>query len=245
MEYVRLRRLAFAAWELSSGRKLIDIALDYGFETHSGFSKAFKRRYGVSPEKYRAYVKCEKPPMPDILRMNEYSIGGVIMEPKIVTLGVIKLAGYRIKTKAENGENIKAIPEFWQAYLTDGRAMKLHGGDFVKKHAEYGACFPVNPENNEFSYVIGIEVKDGAVIPKEFYACEIPEATYAVFSTPPVLAEEFSKTIQGTWQFIYNEWFPASGYEYAPNCVDFEYYDEKNMSDAGNVCDIYIPVAKK
>ncbi|MCL2593007.1 MAG: AraC family transcriptional regulator [Defluviitaleaceae bacterium] len=43
MKYVRLRRLCFAASEFSSGRKLIDIAMDYGFETHSGFSKAFKR----------------------------------------------------------------------------------------------------------------------------------------------------------------------------------------------------------
>ncbi|MDR2941750.1 MAG: helix-turn-helix domain-containing protein [Treponema sp.] len=37
MEYVRNRRLAFAASALNSGRKIIDIAVDYGFETHYTF----------------------------------------------------------------------------------------------------------------------------------------------------------------------------------------------------------------
>jgi len=54
----------------------------------------------------------------------------------------------------------------------------------------------------------------------------------------------FVKNIQGTWVFIMEEWFPTSGYEYAPNGVDFEYYREE-MTEKGNVCDIYIPVVKK
>ncbi len=45
MGYVRSRRLAFAASELDSGQRILDIALKYGFETHSGFSKAFRRHF--------------------------------------------------------------------------------------------------------------------------------------------------------------------------------------------------------
>ncbi len=29
------------------------------------------------------------------------------------------------------------------------------------------------------------------------------------------------------------------------NCVDYELYDERCMSETGKVCDIYIPVVKK
>jgi len=245
MEYVRLRRLAYAVSELSSGRKLIDIAMDYGFETHSGFTKAFKRHYGVSPERYRINARGEKPLVPDILRMNKLNIGGIVMEPIFVTLPAIKIAGYEIKTKNTDGENNKAIPAFWTEYLTDGRVQRLHGAEFLKGHAEYGACFAVNPENGEFSYVIGVEVKDGASVPDEFHTCELPPATYAMFSTPPCTKEEFSNNIQGTWQYIMDDWFPGSGYEYAPGCVDFEYYGEKAMSDTEAVCDIYIPVVKR
>ena len=236
MKYVRSRRLAFAAAELTSGRKLIDIAMDYGFETHSGFSKAFKRRYGVSPETYRTYAHQGKPPTPDILSMKKYYTGGIVMEPTFVTRGGINLVGYELKTRETEGENSRDIPAFWDAYMTDGRAKYLRQAEFVKGCAEYGACFPVSLENGEFSYVIGLEIKDGAEIPQELHVCHLPPATYAVFSVP--WCEDFTQKIQGTWRYIMEEWFPASGYEYAPNCVDFEYYD-----DAG--CGIHIPVVKK
>lgn len=245
MGYVRLRRLAFAVSELSSGRKLIDIALDYGFETHSGFSRAFKRHYGITPERYRLHAQTGKPPLPDLLRMNDYFIGGIVMEPKFVTLPAIRLAGYALETRNVDGENNHAIPAFWTACIADGRMERLHKADFVKNHAEYGACFPENPENNEFSYVIGVEVKDGAQVPSAFHTCELPPATYVVFSTPPCHQAEFSKNIQGTWQYIMNDWFPSSGYEYAPGCVDFEHYAENTMGENDNVCDIYIPVVKR
>lgn len=245
MEYVRLRRLSFAVSELSSGRKLIDIAMDYGFETHSGFSKAFKRRYGVSPEIYRVHARADKPPLPDILHMHKYLVGGIVMEPKFVSLPAIKLAGYALKTRSVDNENSREIPKFWTSYLADGRVEKLHRSAFVKNHAEYGACFPEDPQNGEFSYVIGVEVKDGAEISKEFHTCELPPATYAVFASPPCERPSFSKNIQGTWQYIMNEWFPSSGYEYAAGCVDFELYGESCMGDKNLVCEIYIPVIKK
>jgi len=244
MEYVRLRRLAFAASELSSGRKLIDIAMEYGFETHSGFSKAFKRQYGVPPEVYRIRSYSNKPPLPDILRMNNYLVGGIVMEPKFVTLSTVRIAGYSLNTKNSGGEASREIPAFWLAYLTDGRAERLRQSDFIKNCSEYGACFPENPGNGEFIYVIGCEVREGATVPDGFYTCELPPATYAVFSTPPSKAEEFSKSIQGTWSYIMNDWFPSSGYEYAAGCVDFEFYDSKHIGEQDNICDIYIPISK-
>lgn len=245
MHYVRNRRLTFAAHELTTGRKILDIALEYGFETHSGFSKAFRRYYGCPPESYRRHANSERPSPPSLPRMKKYLNGGIIMEPKFVTRPAVKIAGYALKTKSEGGENNRSIPAFWAAYMNDGRVNRLHGESFVKEHAEYGACFPENLDTGEFDYVIGVEVKDGAVIPEGYHVCEIPAATYAVFSTPPSDAAGFSPAIQGTWQFLFNEWFPASGYEYAPGCVDYEYYDERCMTEKAKVCDICIPVVKK
>ena len=63
-----------------------------------------------------------------------------------------------------------------------GDVKKLHEETFVKNHVEYGACFPENPENGEFIYVIGVEVKDGHTIPEGYHVCTIPDALYAVFS---------------------------------------------------------------
>ncbi|MEG0386222.1 MAG: AraC family transcriptional regulator [Solibacillus sp.] len=245
MTYVRNRRLAFAAFELSSGRRILDISLEYGFDTHSGFSKAFRRHFGCSPGTYRLHTHCERPFPPSLPLTNKYLIGGIIMEPKFVTLPAIKLAGFAIKTTSTDGENSKAIPAFWDDYMSGGKMEKLHAENFIKKHDEYGVCFQVDMETGEFEYVIGVEASESAEIPNDYHVREVPPATYAVFSTPPCSASTFAQNIQGTWNYIFNEWFPTSGYEYAPNCVDFELYDDRCMADEGKICDIYIPVVQK
>jgi AraC family transcriptional regulator len=245
MEYVRNRRLAFAAAELNSDRRIIDIAIDYGFETHSGFTKAFRRYFGCSPETYRNHASFKRPDLPVLEKMKQYVIGGIVMEPKMVKRSAFKIAGYVLKTRAKEGENLKSIPEFWKAYMSDGRVEKLHRESFLKSHTEYGACFPENIENGEFEYMIGVEIKDGITIPADYHVRELSETLYAVFSTPSANEAGFSSAIQGTWQYIFAEWFPKSGYEFDKNGVDFELYDERCMSETGKVCDIYIPVVKK
>ena len=246
MEYVRGRRLAFAAAELSTGRRIIDIAFDYGFETHSGFSKAFRRYFSCSPEKYRMHASYNIPKLPELKKTKQYINGGIVMEPKMLKLPAIKLAGFVLKTKVKGGENLKAIPQFWTACLTDGRVDRLTGELFAKNHALYGACFPENPENGEFDYVIGVEVREGGITGQDYCVRTLPEALYAVFTTPPAEDADFSSVIQGTWKYIYSEWFPKSGYEFDGNGVDFELYDEQSMGNkTGSVCAIHIPVVKK
>jgi AraC family transcriptional regulator len=247
MEYVRNSRLFYAASELTSERKIIDIAIDYGFETHSGFSKAFRRYFGCPPEAYRTHASFDVPKLPILEKTKQYIKGGIIMEPKMIKKEAVALAGFAVKTTMRDGKNKMEIPKFWQEYLHDGRCQKLHGESFLKSHAEYGACFPVNPENCEgdLEYVIGVEVKDNHVIPDGYHVCTVPEALYAVFSTPPADETNFVSAIQGTWSYIYSEWFPGSGYEFDAKGIDYELYDERCMNKTGKVVDICIPVVKR
>lgn len=55
MEYVKQRRLFAAAREIREGKRIIDAALDYGWETHSGFTKAFCSQFGYTPVLLRAF----------------------------------------------------------------------------------------------------------------------------------------------------------------------------------------------
>ena len=50
--YIKRRRLDRALEEIDAGRKAVDAALEYGFDTYAGFYKAFMNMYGCSPKKY-------------------------------------------------------------------------------------------------------------------------------------------------------------------------------------------------
>jgi AraC family transcriptional regulator len=244
MEYVRNRRLAYAASKLACGRRISDLAVDCGFETPSGFSKAFRRYFDCSPEVYRMHASFDVPKLPILKKSKQYVTGGIVMEPKMLKREAVKVAGFALTTRTKDEENKRAIPQFWHEYLTDGRVKKLHGESFLKSHVEYGACFPENLEDGEFVYVIGVEIKEGHDVPDGYHVCTLPEALYARFTTPPADEANFSLSIQGTWNYIYSEWFPNSGYEFDSNGIDFELYDERCMAKTGKVCDIYIPVVK-
>lgn len=54
-DYLRLRRLAFALRDVrDTDRRLLDIAVQYGFSSNEAFARAFKKAYGVSPSAYLA-----------------------------------------------------------------------------------------------------------------------------------------------------------------------------------------------
>ena len=49
MEYVKERKIICASESILQGTKILDVAIEYGWESHSGFIKAFKSYYGFSP----------------------------------------------------------------------------------------------------------------------------------------------------------------------------------------------------
>ncbi|WP_348920712.1 helix-turn-helix domain-containing protein [Enterococcus rotai] len=57
--YILNRRLKKVLYEIASGKKAIDTAFLYGFDTYAGFYKAFVKEYGCSPKRYLAIYKNE------------------------------------------------------------------------------------------------------------------------------------------------------------------------------------------
>ena len=54
MEYVCRRRLIRACEDILDGMRIIDVAIKYGWQSHSAFSKSFNREFGFSPSLLRA-----------------------------------------------------------------------------------------------------------------------------------------------------------------------------------------------
>ena len=166
------------------------------------------------------------------------------MYPKIVSFGPAKVAGYLHKTSMSNN----TVPAFWQEIFSDGRHKKLHQQDFVKTHREYGVCF--DSDGDTFSYVVGVEIKDGANVPSEFTACDLPKSEYAVFSAQSMEA------IPQAWKEAYDWLHSTESHTYTKGSMDFELYETDCTSCTGNAeceacenndikCDVYIAVTKK
>ncbi|MBW7882052.1 MAG: AraC family transcriptional regulator [Caldilineaceae bacterium] len=153
----------------------------------------------------------------------------VIKEAKIVTKPAFKVAGLLYHGRPEGN----AIPTLWERFAA--RMGELH--DAVHPEVCYGAGDNMDEQTGEFDYLAACEVKQTAELPEGMVGWEIPAATYAVFTTTlPAIGKTFEE--------IYNQWLPSSGYRRASG-PEFEYYDARfDPNDPNSIFELYIPVEK-
>ncbi len=89
-EYIRAIRLSKAALTLrDGGGRVVDVAFDFVFDSHEGFTRAFSREFGISPKRYRK----QTPPIPLFIPFAAHGSvhtfkGGTDMSEKIQTVFV-------------------------------------------------------------------------------------------------------------------------------------------------------------
>jgi AraC family transcriptional regulator len=240
MDYVRKRRLTHAAIRLlNTDEKVIDIALDLGFQYQESFNRAFKKFYGVSPRQYRntTFIPISLH-QKAYLNMSRFT-GGISMEMKLVTKPAFNIIGYELKTRNTDGENNLEIPKFWQHYIQNNLGSKIPN---PLNRNELGLCTDYNMTTGEFVYMIGMEVEEGTPVPEGMSYRSFPEMEYAIFTTPKATEENFVQSIQQTWVEVFSKWFPDSGYEHQGS-FEFELYDERCYGKDKQI-DICIPVKK-
>ncbi len=83
-EYIKLRRLAKVIENLKdTDRRILDIALDYGFSSHANFTRVFKETYGMTPDEYRK----------DLPTLNTFNRPQISMNYVLVDEGVPLVVG--------------------------------------------------------------------------------------------------------------------------------------------------------
>lgn len=80
MQYIVRRKLINAIYEISCGCRIINTALDYGFDTHAGFYKAFRREFGYAPSVFLKRHKMKKP-----YRLNLFQEEHIMMTHKRIS----------------------------------------------------------------------------------------------------------------------------------------------------------------
>ena len=238
MEYVRRRRLAYAAADLCEGGRILDIAMDYGFESHNGFSKAFRKVYGYSPDEYRRRAAPHRPIAPNPLSGQKRE---VTFQPqvRIEQREGFYIAGMVVRTSAEIS-SIAQQPALWKKVWLLEQENKIYAMARPRQHGEYYISFPV--ETGLFRLVTCVRVEDPETVDDGLYVDWVPPGLYGIFSPPPTEGD-LAQAVVDTWRYIFETWLPDSGYALAPQGLDYEFYDER-CHGAPYSMDICIPLIK-
>lgn len=207
-DYIRALRLSKAALILrDKDEKVLDVALDFVFDSHEGFTRAFSKEFGLTPSKYSKLTPPIKLFIPykaldTYLALkkgdNNMNDSKVI---KTVFVQIVERPARKVLLK----RGIKATHYFeycdevgcdiWSILTSVKEAMYEPIGMWLPKHLM---------KEGTSIYVQGVEVPldYSNVIPEGFELIELPPCKMMVFQGEPYDDERFMEEIDAVWDHI-------------------------------------------
>lgn len=231
-DYVRRRRMSAAAIELAEGdKRVVDVALRYGYDSPTAFNRAFQSIHGLPPSKARGAALKTFPRISFTLSIK----GEEAMEYRIEERGSFRIVGFRMYEPMTMENCFEKIPPFWQK-VAGGipRLCQLMDGAQPQGVLGVSTC-----DDGEFSgYFIAVATEKSPQEGMEAY--DVPAGTWAVF---PCVGP-MPTAMQTLQQRIISEWLPGSGYEYAA-APDIEVYLAGDQSSPEYRSEVWLPIVKK
>ena len=239
-EYIRRRRLSLAAFELTnSNKKVIDVAIKFGYHSPDSFTRAFQHLHGVTPSEARQGGQHLKayPVMTFQLSIR----GGNEMNYRIEQKGAFSIVGIMKRVpiifKGENPE----ITEMWKSLTTQKieqlkKLSNLEPTGIIQASTNFTEGRM--EEKGELDQYIGVATTQDS--PEDFATLKVPALTWAVFESTGT----FPDMLQDTWGRIYSEWLPASDYQVTegPEILSIK---TKDLTSPTVKSEIWLPISKK
>jgi AraC family transcriptional regulator len=236
MEYVLNRRLQAALVELSEGRKIIDIACEYGFETASGFSKAVKLKYGKTPTQLKNSM---------LLDNQEDLINNITILTEIKEIESFVICGYCVEMDFDATNYSEEMIAYWNTFEENNIEEQLYKELNPHKHGEIGIVIRDGINSGKHKYLLGVMKRDEGK-DTSWSNYQVSGGKYIVITTPPVDMTvndiELSWMVKKVWKYIFNQWFETVDFQFDEVREAFEYYDERCHYRKDAVMNIYIPI---
>ena len=207
-EYIRELRLSRAAEKLRDGEaRVIDVAFDFVFESHEGFTRAFSKQFGISP---RRFIK-EKPPvklfMPESMRDYYLSLQRGDREmntkanPNTVFVQVIDRPARKLILK----RGVKAKDYF--AYCEELGCDVYEELKGVKDalYEPSGMWLPKNlqkPGTSEYAMGVEMPADYSGEVPEGYEIIQLQPCKMMVFQGPPYDDAKFEEAIGDLWEVM-------------------------------------------
>jgi len=153
------------------------------------------------------------------------------MKVLITNREALKVVGMQIRTTM--GAN--KIQELWSEFIK--RMPELD--KTAVPECSLGICTLVDSdsEDESFEYMAARVVKDDSIVPEGMMFRLLPSQEVAVFTHEGSL-----DNLSDSYEYIYDEWLPDSGYEIA-DADEIEWYDSRfNFGQENSQMDIHIPI---
>ena len=209
--------------------------MEYGFETHAGFTKAFKKCFGYPPSLHCLHILA-KPPEKATIESVKQRCGGIDMHVQIKEIQPFAVVGVVSRHSLPNVKRTADIPAYWNTITMDyGKHLTQCYNAFSPiKHGEYGLCCEVDEQTGEFTYLLGVAFDDGSdetKIEPDMRKMDMPGGLYAVFTTPKAPDEQYPQSIAETWEEILTKWLPQSqAVNNRPARSNYIFYDADALS---------------
>jgi AraC family transcriptional regulator len=206
MVYVRTRRLAAAANRLcgDAATSLVDLAFDCGFDSQEGFTRAFKRLFGVPPGRYRRAGQRPSPmetlllspgePAPVVLNLTQSA--RPVRKPGLRIAGLSALFDETTKS---------GIPGLWDRFTP---RLPIAG---QVDYGTYGVCAAApGREPGSLRYMAGVALAADAPVPDGLKVIDLAPQSYLVFRQT-VDGSPLHPQMQAATKAIWGDRVPRSG----------------------------------
>lgn len=242
-DYIKTRRLAAAAQKLEgSDARIVDIALETGFNSHEDLTRAFQGAYGMTPKEYRQNpVGLNHMIKPELLL--HYTlvdedvpliVDGMVLEitrksegqPRYFRglRGQVPIAG-QIPLGEATGVDVPG--QIWERFHEGKAAIPglVPGGN------EVGVALMGEPGSGSFVYFAGAAAEPGAYAENGVSHWEMPAGDYVVCKFEAESADELhTAALDKAMGYLFGTWLRVHKLVSEPFCA--ELYDSKGEEAA-------------
>lgn len=223
-EYIRRERLTASAHALRRGLyKVLDVALDFVFDSHEGFTRAFTNGFGISPKKYATH------PTPDgwlipycYLNRSKSNMEETTMnQTSVIFTQIIERPARKLilKRSYKADDYFSYCEEVGCGAYDNSAAWDVLGEIKEALYEPVGLWLPDNMRLAETGvYAHGVEVSTDYAgdIPDGFDVIELEPCKLLVFQGEPYSDEDFMTAVGVCMERICKFNPEVYGYQYAP-----------------------------
>ena len=222
-EYIRAIRLSRAAVRIRNENvRIVDVAFDFVFDSHEGFTRAFSKQFGVTPQNFSRNKPSIRYFLPEVIRQKSPALkkGDERMSETEKTSTIFVQVVDRPARKLILKRGIKAKDYYAYCEEVDCEVWDILCGIKDALYEPIGMWLPQNLiEEGTSIYAQGVEVPlgfDGS-LPEGFDLIELPPCKMMIFQGQPYDDEHFEEAIGSLWETIK---------DYDPQIYGFEWADQ-------------------